>query len=161
MTVDNLSFYWNQIIQDASIRLRLPTDHPRSAVESHRRAIYPFTISPPLFEVLKKLSKKEDFPLSILLLTVFKVLLYRYTDQKDIMLGSPIAQENQYREKNPIDFFINNLILYTDLSGQPSFRELLAREQGVFWAAEENQSLIKDQKPELDQNGLALPQVMF
>jgi amino acid adenylation domain-containing protein/non-ribosomal peptide synthase protein (TIGR01720 family) len=161
MTVDNLSFYWKQIIQDASIRLRLPTDRVRSAVESDRRAIYPFTISPHLFEDLKNLSKKEDFPLSILLLTAFKVLLYRYAGQTDIMLGSPITQENQYREKNPIDFFINNLILRTNLSGQPSFREMLTREQGVFWAAEENKNLVKDQKPELDQNGLALPQVMF
>src|SRR6185295_11227505 len=80
-----------------------------------------------LSESLKALSQKENGTLFMTLLAAFQVLLYRYTGQEDIIVGSPIANRNRKDIEGLIGFFTNTLALRSDLSGNPTFEEFLVR----------------------------------
>lgn len=107
--------------------LNLPTDHPRPAVQTFQGKTYFFELPTNLSEALKTLSQKEGVTLFMTLLATFQTLLHRYTDQEDILVGSPIANRNRAEIEGMIGVFVNTLVLRTDLSGNPSFRELLSR----------------------------------
>ena len=94
-----------------------------------------------LGEALKALSRQEGVTLFMTLLAAFKILLHRYTSQDDLVVGTPIANRNRLETEGLIGFFVNTLVLRTDLSGNPSFRELLRRVREVCLAAYSHQDL--------------------
>ncbi|MBE9185299.1 amino acid adenylation domain-containing protein [Microcoleus sp. LEGE 07076] len=132
--------YWRQQLNGITT-LNLPTDRQRPAVPSYRGAKHLITLSPVLSEQLKSLSQQESATLFMTLLAAFQTLLYRYTGQVDIAVGTPIANRNKSEIEALIGFFVNSLVLRTDLSGNPTFRELLHRVKNVAVAAYAHQDL--------------------
>ncbi len=119
--------YWREQLAGAPAVLELPTDRPRPAVQSHRGDIRTHLLPRKLIEKLQAVSQSEGATLYMTLLACFQILLFRYSGQEDIVVGSPIAGRN-YAEIEPlIGFFVNTLALRTQLSGDPTFRELVAR----------------------------------
>ena len=118
--------YWKAQLAGVS-PLELPTDRPRPAVSGCSGQTRRFRIPEPLAGRLKELSVQANTTLSMTLLAAFQTLLYRYTGQDDIALGTPIAGRSHVETDTLIGVFVNTLVLRSDLSGNPSFRELLAR----------------------------------
>ncbi|MEG5173407.1 amino acid adenylation domain-containing protein [Microcoleus sp. B3-D7] len=133
--------YWKKQLSGAPPLLELPADRPRPPVQTYRGAKESFLIPKTLTEALKKLSRLENVTLFMTLLAAFKTLLYRYTGQADIPVGSPIANRNRAEIQGLIGFFVNNLVLRTDLSGTPTFRQLLVRIREVSLEAYAHQDL--------------------
>ncbi|MBE9165412.1 non-ribosomal peptide synthetase [Tychonema sp. LEGE 06208] len=132
--------YWREQLNGITT-LNLPTDRQRPAVPSYRGAKHFITLSPALSEQLKLFSQQESATLFITLLAAFQTLLYRYTGQVDIAVGTPIANRNLSEIEALIGFFVNSLVLRTDFSGNPTFRELLHRVKNVAMAAYAHQDL--------------------
>jgi amino acid adenylation domain-containing protein len=158
--------YWTQQLEGAPAVLALPTDHSRPAVQTYRGARQSLELSHPLTEKLKALSDQASVTLFMLLLAAFKTLLYRYTGQEDILVGSPIANRNRRELRGLIGFFVNTLVLRTDLSGNPSFQELLGRVRQVALGAYAHQDvpfdrLVEVLQPERDVSHTPLFQVLF
>ena len=157
--------YWKQKLWDLS-PLQLPTDHPRPAIESFRGAGQPIEISAPLTAQLKQLSQQAGTTLFMTLLAVLKALLVRYCGQEEIAVGSPIANRNHHEIENLIGFFVNSLVLYTDLSGDPSFREVLSRVRQTALEAYAHQDLpfeklVEELQPERSLSRNPLYQIAF
>jgi amino acid adenylation domain-containing protein len=119
--------YWTQKLQAAPPYLELPTDYPRPAALSLHGQSQRFRLSEDLTNGLRQLSKRSGATLYMTLLAAFNVLLYRYTQQTDVLVGSPIGNRKQLETENLIGFLVNTIVLRNDLSGNPSFRELLQR----------------------------------
>jgi amino acid adenylation domain-containing protein len=118
--------YWSERLTGATA-LELPADRPRPSMQNYRGASVSFLLPPGLTDHLRAVSRREDATLFMILLAGYYVLLHRYTGEKDIVVGAPIA-ERPYREtEGLIGFFVNNLVLRIDLSGDPPFREFLRR----------------------------------
>ncbi|WP_333377629.1 amino acid adenylation domain-containing protein [Microcoleus sp. B4-D4] len=157
--------YWKQQLADLP-PLHLPTDRPRPPVQKFRGAIQTLAFSKSLTEALKALSRQENVTLFMTLMAVFKILLYRYSGQEDIPVATVTAGRNRPEIEGLIGYFLNTLILRTDLSGFPSFRQLLSREREVALGAYTYQELpfeklVEELQPErrLGQNPLF--QVLF
>lgn len=119
--------YWKEKLAGELPVLDLPTDRSRPAVQTFRGAREWLVLSEDLASSIKALGRREGVTLFITLLAAFKVLLCRYTGQEDVIVGSPIANRPQTETESIIGFFLNNLALRSDLSGNPGFREVLAR----------------------------------
>ncbi|MEG4440643.1 amino acid adenylation domain-containing protein [Microcoleus sp. AT9_B5] len=126
--------YWKQQLADLPV-LQLPLDRPRPAIPTFRGRRQRFSLSKNLTEALKALSRQEGVTLYMTLLAAFKTLLYRYSGQEDIVLGTFSAGRNRPEIDKLIGFFINTLVLRTNLSGNPSFQDLLSRVREVTLAA--------------------------
>ena len=133
--------YWKQQLSGELSVLELPADHSRPAVPSFRGARHYLEFSGPLIWRLKDLCQREEATLFMLFLAAFKTLIYRYTGLEDIMLGFPFARRNQVETENLIGIFINPLVLRTDMSGDPTFVELLAQVRKVALDAYAHQDL--------------------
>ncbi len=133
--------YWRQQLGGPLGVLRLPTDHPRPAVLGSRGAEHQVRVSRDQVDKLTALSRRERVTLFMTLLAAFQTLLSRYTEQHDIAVGSAIAGRNHVELENLIGFFANTLVLRTDLSGDPTFRELLGRARDVTLGAYEHPDL--------------------
>ena len=133
--------YWKERLKGAPEMTELLTDYPRPAVQNFQGASEPVVISKSLTEALKTLSKKHGVTLFMTLLAAFKTLLYRYSGQEDLVLGSPIAGRTRGEIENLIGLFINTLVLRTDLSGNPTFRELIRRVREVALEAYAHQEV--------------------
>ncbi|MGO4773900.1 condensation domain-containing protein, partial [Flavobacterium sp. W22_SRS_FK3] len=118
--------YWEEKLQGVNT-LSLPTDYARPLQHNNSGATISFKLDEDLSSSLRSMCQEESVTLFMLLLSVFKVLLYRYTGQEDICVGSPIANRTQSELEGIIGFFVNTLALRNDLSNDPSFRDLLAR----------------------------------
>ncbi|MBW4575238.1 MAG: amino acid adenylation domain-containing protein [Aphanothece sp. CMT-3BRIN-NPC111] len=158
--------YWKQQLKDAPPLLELPTDRPRPPVQTFKGATQVLVLPKSLTEALKDLSRQEDVTLFMTLLAAFKTLLSRYTGQTDILVGSPIANRNRAEIEELIGFFVNTLVLRTDLSNNPSFRELLSRVREVTLGAYQHQDLpfeklVEELQPERSLSHNPLFQVMF
>lgn len=130
LTGDRLSdqlAYWRQKLADAPALLELPTDRPRPASQTFRGAHYHFQVPASRLTSLKQLAHQENATLFMTLLAAFNLLLYRYTQQTDIVVGSPIANRTRPEIEPLIGFFVNTLVLRSDLSAEPTFRHLLAQ----------------------------------
>ena len=158
--------YWKQQLSGDLPILQLPTDRPRPTVASFTGTKQYFTLSKTLTEALNKLSQQEEVTLYMTLLAAFNTLLYRYTEQDDILVGSSIANRNRAELEGLLGLFVNTLVLRNDLSGNPSFRELLSRVRGGTLDAYAHQDLpfeklIEELQPERDLSRNPLFQVMF
>jgi hypothetical protein len=140
-TLDAQLDYWRQRLAGAPPLLKLPYDSPRPPGQILRGAKVSFQLSPGLTQSLQKLSRREGCTLFMVLLAVFKTLLHRYTRQEDIVVGADMANRNREETEDLIGFFVNMLVLRTDLSGDPCFRELLGRVREVALGAYAHQDL--------------------
>jgi amino acid adenylation domain-containing protein len=123
--------FWMRNLESAAPVLQLPTDHPRPAVQTFRGRIEGIRLSIELTRTLREMSRKEDVTLYMIFLTVFKILLFRYSNQEDIIVSGGVARRNRSELENLIGCFINILLFRTDLSGDPTFLELLRRVEQV------------------------------
>ncbi len=145
--------YWKQQLAGVPATLELPTDRPRPPVPSYRGAMQPFALSKQLTDGLKALSRQEGVTLYMTLVGAFQALLHRYTGQDDILLGSPVAGRPRAATEDLLGFFINTLVLRSDLSGNPTFRELLRQVREVILEAHAHQDvpfeyLVRELQPE-------------
>ncbi len=109
--------YWKQRLADAPAVLQLPTDHPRPAIQTFRGATQQLALSAELTAMLRELNRREGVTMFMTLLAAFQTLLYRYTGQEDLVVGTPIANRTRKEVAELIGFFVNTLVLRTDLSG--------------------------------------------
>lgn len=133
--------YWKQRLAGAPALVSLTEDYRRPAVQQHKGSHFPVNIPGELVSELKKLSRREGTTLYITMLAAFKTLLCRLTSQEDIVIASPIANRTHEETEGLIGFFVNTLALRTDLSGDPTFRELLAREKVTALEAYDHQDI--------------------
>ncbi|MGD1911666.1 MAG: amino acid adenylation domain-containing protein, partial [Rivularia sp. (in: cyanobacteria)] len=132
--LENQTNYWKEKLNNLSV-LELPTDRKRLPVPSYKGSHYPLSLSPELSEKLHLLSSKSGVTLFTMLLTAFQVLLHRYTHQDDIVVGTDIANRDRTEVEPLIGLFVNTLVLRTDVSQNPTFRELLQRVKEVVLGA--------------------------
>jgi amino acid adenylation domain-containing protein len=164
--LEKLLQYWRSQLAGAPPILELPTDRPRPIVQVFQGATYVVTISKQTIDNLKKVAREADATLFMALLAAFKTLLFRYTDATDIVVGSPTANRTRIEVEGLIGFFVNPLVLRTDLSGNPSFLEVLKRVREVTLQAYENQELpferlVEEIQPDRGLSHNPLFQVMF
>ena len=118
--------YWKNRLLGIPV-LALPTDHPRPAIQAFRGAQIWRMLSPTLRRAIKLFSRRHGVSAFMTLQAAFGVLLHRYTEQLKIVIGSPIANRTHTEIENLIGFFANTLVFIVDLTGRPSFSQLLAR----------------------------------
>ena len=133
--------YWTQQLAGAPPVLELPTEGPRPPVQTYRGARHALAFSPALTKALKAVSRQEGVTLFMTLLAVFQTLLHRYTREDDLVVGSPIAGRIRPELEGLIGLFVNTLPLRADLSGNPTFRDLLGRVREVALGAYAHQGL--------------------
>ncbi|MEH1828686.1 MAG: amino acid adenylation domain-containing protein [Nostoc sp.] len=157
--------YWQKQLNGISV-LNLPTDRLRPAVPSYRGAKQFLELPHTLTQALEALSSQEGVTLFMTMLAAFQTLLYRYTQQEDIVVGSPIANRNRSELEGLIGFFVNSLVLRTDFSGKATFRELLNRVREITLEAYSHQDLpfeklVEELHPERDLSYHPFFQVVF
>jgi amino acid adenylation domain-containing protein len=157
--------YWRKQLEGVSA-LELPTDRPRPSMATYRGDRHDFTLGPERIGQLQSLSQAEGVSLQMTLLAAFQVFLSRYSGQDDIAVGTPIAGRNHVALEGLIGLFVNTLVLRTDLSGDPTFRELLGRVRQVSLAAYDHQDLpfeklVEELQPVRHLSRSPLVQVLF
>ena len=165
-TLAELLGYWRNQLAGAPVVLELPLDKVRPPVQSFRGEVRTFQLGVELTRRLRELSQRSGVTLFMTLLAAFKVLLYRYTGEEDLVVGTPIAGRNRAEIEGLIGFFINSLALRTKLNGNPSFTELLQRVREVTLGAYEHQDLpfeklVEELQPERSLSHAPLFQVVF
>ncbi|MGH9337346.1 MAG: condensation domain-containing protein, partial [Vicinamibacteria bacterium] len=158
--------YWRKKLSGAPPSLTLPIDHARPRRQSHRGGQCVQALGEDLTRRLKELSRKSGATLFMTLLSALKVLLSRYSGETDISVGTPIANRNREEIENLVGFFLNTLVLRTDISGEPSFDEALVREREVCLSAYAHQNvpfeqLLSEVHPERDLSRTPFFQVFF
>lgn len=158
--------YWRKQLAGLPRMIELPLDHPRPAVQSIRGSRISLQLPVELTESLKSLSQSKNVTLFMSLLAVFQLLLLRYTGTRDLAIGTPIATRNRVEIEGLIGFFINTLVLRANLSGDPTFSELLTRVREIALEAYAHQDLpfeklVEDLRPERNLSHSPLFQVMF
>jgi len=132
--------YWKKQLSDVPL-LQLPTDRPRLREPAHIAATHSFNLCTETTRALERLADVERATMFMTLLAAFKVLLCRYTGHDDIVVGTPIANRNRAQAENLIGFFVNILVLRSDLSGNPRFRQVLSRVRDIALAGFAHQDL--------------------
>jgi amino acid adenylation domain-containing protein len=164
--LDRQLAYWKERLAGAPGLLELPTDRPRPPVQTFRGATVPVEVSPELLERLQALGRGEGTSLYTVVLSAFQVLLSRYSGSEDVVVGTPMAGRIRKEVEGLIGFFVDTLVLRTDLSGDPSFRETLRRVREATLGAYEHQEvpfekLVAELQPERSLSHSPLFQVMF
>jgi amino acid adenylation domain-containing protein/non-ribosomal peptide synthase protein (TIGR01720 family) len=157
--------YWRRQLEDLPV-LELPTDHPRPATPTHFGAQEWLYLPPELTNRLKDLGRQEGLTLFMVLLGSFQLLLSRYSGQEDMTVGTSVANRVRAELEELIGFFINQLVLRTDLSKDPTIRELLGRVREVCLGAYARQDLpfellVEELNPQRDLARTPLFQVML
>jgi amino acid adenylation domain-containing protein len=158
--------YWKKRLDGAPDSLELPTDFPRPASLSFRGAVERRACSRELGDKLSRFSRSENATLYMTLLAAYQALLYRYSGQEDIVVGSPIANRTRSETEGLIGFFVNTILMRADLSGNPTFRGLLQRVREDALGAYANQDvpfekLVEVLRPDRYLGRLPLFQVWF
>jgi hypothetical protein len=158
--------YWRQQLAGAPQMLDLPSDRPRPPVQSFRGAEQSAILPRSLLDALKALGRSADATLFMTLLTGFKILLHRYTGQDDLVVGAPTAGRIRPELENLIGFFVNNLVLRTQIAATLSVREALIRVRSSALNAYANQdvpfeAVLDALQPERSLSHMPLFQVMF
>jgi aspartate racemase len=164
-TLERQLAYWREQLRGVTA-LELPGEKTRPAVQSFRGAMLPFALPTELGKQLRLLSRREGVTLFMLLLAAFKLMLYRYTGQTDVVVGTPVANRDRLEIEPLIGFFINTLALRTQIDPESSFRELLRGVRATTLAAYAHQDvpfekLVEALQPERDMSRQPLFQVMF
>ncbi len=133
--------YWKERLAGAPGTIDLPIDHARPAVQTFRGAHQTLVLSNRLRDGFEELGRRDGTTQFMTYLAAFKVLLSRYTGQVDLVVGTPIANRTRIETEGLIGFFVNALVLRTDLSGDPSFREFLGRVRETCLGAYGHQDL--------------------
>jgi amino acid adenylation domain-containing protein len=165
-SLDRLLDYWRGQLRDAPSELSMPTDRLRPSVQTFNGATTSLQLSKDLTDSIRRLSHQESATEFMVLMGAFQTLLSRYARQTDISVGTPIAGRTSSETESLIGCFINTLVLRTDLSGNPSFRELLRRIREVTFGAYENQDLpfeflVEELRPKRLLSSTPFFQVMF
>jgi len=158
--------YWKQQLAGVPAALELPTDRPRPASRSFRGAGISFLVPSELTDQLCAFSQREGATLFMTLLAAFNVLLYRYTHQEDIAVGTPLAHRTHAEVEQLIGFFVNTLVMRTQCSSELTFRELLHKVKETSLSAYAHQyvpfeKLVEELHPERSLSHSPLFQVMF
>jgi len=157
--------YWQQQLANLPV-LALPTDRPRPAVQTYQGAAQRFTLGEAQTQQLKHLAQAEDVTLYMLLLAAFQVLLHRYTGQAEIVIGSPTAGRSQANFAAVIGYFVNPVVLRTQISGAATFKTVLAQVRQTVVDAITHQAypfplLVERLQPTRDPSRSPLFQVTF
>lgn len=157
--------YWQRQLTNLSV-LELPADYPRPPIQEFHGATEFIDIPATTASALKNLGIENEATFFMALLAAFKVLLFRYIGQDDIVVGTPIANRNRFVIENLIGSFANNLVLRTELSGEMNFREVLSRIRQIALDAYDNQDypfekLVEELRPQRDLSRSPLMQVWF
>lgn len=163
--LESLRAYWRNQLSGVA-PLALPTDHPRPAVRSTRGAVHTAHLSEATAKAVAEFCRREGVTPFMAFLAVLEVLLHRWSGQDDFAVGTPVANRTRPETEALIGYFVNVLVLRGDLSGSPTFRELLARVRQTTLAAYEHQEMTLDQvveavNPPRDLGRHPLFQVMF
>jgi amino acid adenylation domain-containing protein len=158
--------YWRQKLTGAPDALNLPIETAAPAVPSNRGATCALLLDRALFQSLSRLAQEQNATLFMVLLAGFKVLLHRYSGQEDIVVGSPISRRTETQTERLIGFFLNTLVLRTDLSGNPSVLDALQRVRetaldGYVHQAVPFEKLVEELQPQRDPRRTPFFQVMF
>jgi amino acid adenylation domain-containing protein len=159
--------YWRGVLGGAPLPLlELPTDRPRPAVQTHSGAAERIHVPAQVVDALTELGKPTGATLFVVMLAAYEVFLRRYTGQEDVVVGTAMANRTRPELEELIGFFVNTLALRTDLSGDPSFRELILRTRDTFLGALEHQDmpfqrLVDELQPERSLSHTPIFQTMF
>jgi amino acid adenylation domain-containing protein/non-ribosomal peptide synthase protein (TIGR01720 family) len=158
--------YWKKHLDGAPSSIDLPTDRPRPPVQTFRGERRFFELSPELTRGLKELSRREGATLFMTLLAAFDVLLYRYSGQSDLVVGTPILNRTRQETEGLIGFFLNTLAIRAEITERITFQDLLARVREACLGAYAHQDmpferLVTELSPERDLSRSPLFQVMF
>jgi amino acid adenylation domain-containing protein len=164
--LESLLDYWKRRLEGCPHLLDLPTDRPRPAVASFRGAHQLVAPSRKFSDAVKALGQQERATPFMTLLAALQTLLYRYIGQEDICVGTPVTGRNRGETEGLIGFFVNTLVIRTDLSGDPSFRELLGRVRESALGAYAHQelpfeTLVEKLQPERSMSHTPIFQVSF
>jgi amino acid adenylation domain-containing protein len=139
--LEPLLSYWRRQTAGAPSLLSLPADRPRPPAQTYQGRRFGFQFPKELYQSLDALSRAEDVTTFVTALAIFQVLLYRSTAQEDILVGTPSANRSRLETEGLIGFLLNTLVLRGDLSGDPTFRQLLGRLRGTVIGAYAHQDL--------------------
>jgi amino acid adenylation domain-containing protein len=158
--------YWREQLAGAPPVLELPADHPRPQIPSGRGTLEPFSLSTEKYKALNNLARAEDVTLFMVLLAALNTLLFRCCGQEDILIGTPIAGRHRLELEDLIGLFVNTLVIRTDLTGEPGFRDLLRRVRPTALEAYANQDmpfekLVEELNPQRNLSVTPLFQVLF
>ena len=158
--------YWQDRLAGELPQLELMVARQRGQHPSYRGSTQSLTLPTSLTQQIRELSKQEGCTLFMVMLTALNILLYRYSGQEDITVGTPIANRNRTEIEGLIGFFVNTLALRTRLSGQFSFRDLLKQVRETTLGAYNHQDLpfdklIEEIKPERNTSYQPLFQILF
>ncbi len=158
--------HWKQRLAGAPAVLELPTDYPRPPVQTYHGAQLSFSLPATSTKALEELSQKRGVTLFMTLLAAFQTLLFRLTGQQDIVVGTPIAGRTQIELEGLVGFFVNTLAIRCDLSGDPTFWDLLERVRNTALEAYAHQELPFDRvvealQPERSLSYSPIIQVLF
>jgi amino acid adenylation domain-containing protein len=158
--------YWQQKLTGELPMLSLPTDRPRPPVQTYRGSSHSFPLSDTLTRQLRALAASEKVTLYMIVLAAFKTLLYRYTHQDDILVGTPMLGRSRADLERIVGYLVNPTVLRTDLTGNPSFRELLGRVRQTVVGALDHQDfpfalLVERLQPKRDPSYSPLFQTLF
>ncbi|HKR12800.1 MAG TPA: amino acid adenylation domain-containing protein [Pyrinomonadaceae bacterium] len=164
--LEQLLGYWRNRLKDAATHIKLPTDRPRPAVATFRGARRGFTVSPATTEPLRALARQENATVFMVLLAAFQLLLHKYSNQDDVVVGTTIANRTLPELESLIGFFVNSLVLRVDFSGDPTFREIVQRARESTLGALVHQDLpfeqlVEDLRPDRHLSRNPLFQVVF
>ena len=157
--------YWKERLEGAAV-LELPWKGERPAVQGHEGGRASFEVSGEVLEKLKEVGRREGATLFMTLLAGFKVLLYRYTGETDVVVGTPVSGRRRKELEGLIGFFLNMQVLRTDLSGNPRYGELMKRVREVALGAYGHQELpfeklVEEMEPERNMSRTPLFQAVF
>jgi amino acid adenylation domain-containing protein len=157
--------YWTRQLKGAAT-LELPTDRSRPAIQAYNGAVRSFEVPARIAASIKALGRQAGTTAFMTTLAAFKALLARYTNQTDIVVGTPVANRGQAETEGLIGFFLNTLVLRTDVSGDPTFSELVGRVRETALGAYSHQELpfeklVEELQPRRDLSRSPLFQVMF
>jgi amino acid adenylation domain-containing protein len=147
--LDSQFAYWKQQLEDAPAVVELPADHPRPALQTFNGANKDHLWSRSLTDSLKTLSQREGVSLFITLLAAFQTLVNWYSGEEHVVIGTDVANRNRGESEGLIGFFVNQLVLSANLSGNPGFRRLLSQVRDVTLDAYAHQDLPFDKLVEL------------
>ena len=158
--------YWRQQLAGDLPVLQLPADRPRPRIQTFRGATQPFALPKTLIQALQGLGQQAGATLFMTLVAAFEVLLYRHSGQADVLIGSVTGERRRPEVEKVLGFFLNTVVLRTNLAGNPTFRELLSRVREVVLGALTHnevpfEHLVRELQPKRDLSRSPMFQVLI